>query len=178
MVCSNEGSAQCIVNNLVPDATKKRATLIVRPSYTISILFEQIKNQLDVDKFDILMQTSKTSEEIRFNESDNNKTLADIGIDFSSGQNRTTIKLVPVDSSNEMTQDGEIETYTMKARRSAIVSTAEADSAAVPNPLDGDEHQNESESMKLVDDSNYPIPLFGVSKEFETKTYYPSRCKY
>lgn len=64
MVCSDEGSVQCIISNLMPGATKKKITLLVRPSYTVPQLFNDIKTQLDVDNFEIVMQTSKDGEEV------------------------------------------------------------------------------------------------------------------
>lgn len=64
MVCGDEGSAQCIISNLMPGATKKKITLMVRPSYTVLQLFSDIKTQLDVDDFEIVMQTSKDGEEV------------------------------------------------------------------------------------------------------------------
>lgn len=37
---------------------------MVRPSYTVLQLFSDIKTQLDVDDFEIVMQTSKDGEEV------------------------------------------------------------------------------------------------------------------
>lgn len=64
MVCHDEGSANCIISNMMPGATKKKIILTVRPSYTVSKLFSDIKTQLDVDNFDVLLATSKDSEEV------------------------------------------------------------------------------------------------------------------
>lgn len=183
MVCSDEGSTQCIIVNLMPDAKIKKLTLLVRPSYTVKKLFEDIQRQFDVINFNILIQTSKNSEEIRITES-MNKKLSDIGIDFELQQNRTTIKLVPeLDNiDNNMTQDGEIETFTVKQRRSAIVDTSEADST-VTNPLDDydNAYGNSSSPIAATADDNtspIPLPLFSDGPSYSSKTYYPSRCKY
>lgn len=64
MVCGDEGSVQCIISNLMPGATKKKITLMVRPSNTVPQLFSDIKTQLDVDNFEIVMQTTKDGEEV------------------------------------------------------------------------------------------------------------------
>lgn len=64
MVCGDEGSVQCIISNLMPGATVKKITLMVRPSNTVSQLFSDIKTQLEVDNFEIVMQTSKDGEEV------------------------------------------------------------------------------------------------------------------
>lgn len=175
MVCCDEGSVQCIIFNLMPDATQKKLTLLVRPSYTVSRLFEDIKQQLDVDNFDILMQPARNSAEVRITESEN-RTLSDIGIDFSSRENRATLKLV--EGSSDMTQDGEIEQFTVKQRRSAIVSTSEADST-VPNQPDDDESAlNAWANFTETKSSPIPLPPSGDGpSSYHPKTYYPSRRK-
>lgn len=64
MVCHEEGSAQCVVLNTMPGATTRRITLMVRPSYKVSQLFNDIRNQMQVDNFDVSFQTSKEEEEV------------------------------------------------------------------------------------------------------------------
>lgn len=63
MVCCEEGSAQCIILNMMPGANTKRITLMVRPSNKVSTLFNDIKNQMQVDNFDISLQLGDTEEE-------------------------------------------------------------------------------------------------------------------
>lgn len=63
MVCYDEGSAQCIILNMMPGASTKRITLMVRPSNKVSTLFSDIKNQMQVDNFDISLQTSSSDDE-------------------------------------------------------------------------------------------------------------------
>lgn len=64
MVCYEEGSAQCVVHNTMPGATTKRITLMVRPSYKVSQLFDDIRNQMQVENFDVSLQTHKEEEEV------------------------------------------------------------------------------------------------------------------
>lgn len=64
MVCYEEGSAQCIVLNMMPGAISKRITLMVRPSNKVSTLFNDIKNHMQVENFDISLQTSTEEEEV------------------------------------------------------------------------------------------------------------------
>lgn len=64
MVCCEEGSAQCVVHNTMPGATTKRITLMVRPSYKVSQLFHDIRNQMQVENFDVSLQTHKEEEEV------------------------------------------------------------------------------------------------------------------
>lgn len=64
MVCYDEGSAQCIILNMMPGASTKRITLMVRPSNKVSTLFNDIKNQMQVENFDISLQTSIEEEEV------------------------------------------------------------------------------------------------------------------
>lgn len=91
------------------------------------------------------------------------KTLSEIGIDFSS-KTRTTIKLVPISNSVH--------------RRSAIVS--EADST-LPNPLD-DEELALGASASPVEPTSSPIPLPLFSEEPVTRNHndsislYPCMC--
>lgn len=145
MVCYDEGSAQCIISNMMPGATKMKITLMVRPSYTVVKLFNDIKTQLDVDNFDILLQKSKEAKEIIISEQDD-RTLSEIGIDFSSAKKRTTLKLVPFRSNSQ--------------RRSAIVTANEADST-VPKISDDDELALGA-SASPVESNSPPIilPLF------------------
>lgn len=63
MVCYDEGSAQCIILNMMPGASAKKITLMVRPSEKVSALFNDIKNQMQVDNFDISLQSSASNEE-------------------------------------------------------------------------------------------------------------------
>lgn len=65
MVCYEEGSAQCIILNMMPDAPMKKIILTVRPSNKVSILFNDIKNQMQVENFDISLQTSTEEEEVQ-----------------------------------------------------------------------------------------------------------------
>lgn len=62
MVCYEEGSAQCVILNMMPGAITKKITLMVRPSQKVSTLFNDIKNQMQVDNFDISLQTSPEEE--------------------------------------------------------------------------------------------------------------------
>lgn len=64
MVCYEEGSAQCVVHNTMPGATTKRIILMVRPSYKVSQLFHDIRNQMQVENFDVSLQTQKEEEEV------------------------------------------------------------------------------------------------------------------
>lgn len=64
MVCYDEGSAQCIILNMMPGASTRRITLMVRPSNKISTLFNDIKNQMDVDNFAISLKTNEEEEEV------------------------------------------------------------------------------------------------------------------
>lgn len=64
MVSYEEGSAQCIICNKMPGATKKKITLMVRPSYTVSKLFNDIKTQLDVDNFEVVFQITKSAKQV------------------------------------------------------------------------------------------------------------------
>lgn len=63
MVCCEEGSAQCIILNMMPGANTKRIILMVRPSNKVSTLFNDIKNQMQVENFDISMQLGDREEE-------------------------------------------------------------------------------------------------------------------
>lgn len=64
MVCYEEEDAQCImILNMIPGASTKRITLMVRPSKKVSTLFSDIKNQMQVDNFDISLQASASEEE-------------------------------------------------------------------------------------------------------------------
>lgn len=65
MVCYEEGSAQCVILNMMPDAPMKKIILTVRPSNKVSKLFNDIKNQMQVENFDISLQTSTEEEEVR-----------------------------------------------------------------------------------------------------------------
>lgn len=64
MVCYEEGSTQCVVLNTMPDAPMKKIILTVRPSNKVSKLFSDIKNQMQVENFDISLQTSTEEEEV------------------------------------------------------------------------------------------------------------------
>lgn len=67
MVCYEEESAQCVILNMMPNAQMKKIILMVRPSNKVSKLFYDIKNQLQVENFDISLQTSTEEEEVRTN---------------------------------------------------------------------------------------------------------------
>lgn len=163
---------------------------MVRPSYTVLQLFSDIKTQLDVDDFEIVMQTSKDGEEVFVQPKPekthkNNawislfewqtviteqdaKTLSEVGIDFTSSK-RTTLKLVQP-SSTDLTQ-----------RRSGIVSTSEADWTG-KSALDDDELAlGASASPVEATSSPIPLPLFSeeptsTSHHTETISLYP--CKW
>lgn len=64
MVCYEEGSAQCVILNMMPGAITRKIILTVRPSYKLSTLFNDIKNQMQVDNFDISLQPSSEEEEV------------------------------------------------------------------------------------------------------------------
>lgn len=64
MVCYDEGIAYCIIFNMMPGASTKKITLKVRPSNKVSTLFNDIKNQMQVENFDISLQTSDEEEEV------------------------------------------------------------------------------------------------------------------
>ncbi|XP_055315105.1 ubiquitin carboxyl-terminal hydrolase 47 isoform X3 [Sitodiplosis mosellana] len=159
MVCYDEGSAQCIILNMMPGAITKRIILMVRPSNKVSTLFNDIKNQMQVDNFDISLQTSSPEEEEILISENEDKTLSDIGIDFSS-KKRTTIKLVPINHSMH--------------RRSAIVS--EADST-LPSSLD-DEELALGASASPVEPTSSPIPLPLFSEEPVTRNHNDSISLY
>lgn len=74
MVCNEERSAQCIILNMLPDAQMKKITLTVRPSNKVSKLFSDIKNQMQVENFDISLQMSAEEEEVHMTA---NKTISD-----------------------------------------------------------------------------------------------------
>lgn len=59
-----ERSTLCIILNLMPGATEKKITLMVRPSNTVPQLFGDIRRQLNVDNFEIVMQTTKDGDEV------------------------------------------------------------------------------------------------------------------
>lgn len=63
MVCHDEGSTQCIVLNMMHSGPK-RITLMIRPSNKVSQLIDDIKNQMQVDNFDISVQLAKHQEEV------------------------------------------------------------------------------------------------------------------
>lgn len=130
----------------MPDAPSKKITLLVRPSYTISRLFEDIRRQMDItEKFDILLTTSKDSDEVTITENDN-QTLGNIGIKFTQEKSRTTMKLVPASPTVQL------------KRRSAIVSTSEADST-VTNPSDYDELALGTSASPVEATTSSPIPI-------------------
>lgn len=64
MVCYEEGSAQCVILNMMPGANTKKIILTVRPSNKVSTLFNDIKNQMQVDNFDMSLQISAEEEEV------------------------------------------------------------------------------------------------------------------
>ncbi|XP_031619612.1 ubiquitin carboxyl-terminal hydrolase 47 isoform X2 [Contarinia nasturtii] len=159
MVCYEEGNAQCIhIKNMIPGASTKKITLMVRPSNRVSTLFSDIKNQMQVDNFDISLQTSASEEEEILISENEDKTLSEIGIDFSSTKNKTTIKLVPTSQSVH--------------RRSAIVS--EADSTL---QLD-DEELALGASASPVEPTSSPIPLPLFSEEPVTRNHNDSISLY
>lgn len=88
------------------------------------------------------------------------KTLSEIGIDFSSSKKRTTIKIVPISS--------------LVHRRSAIVS--EADST-LPSSLD-DEELALGASASPVEPTSSPIPLPLFSEEPVTRNHNDSLSLY
>lgn len=186
MVCYEEGSTQCVVLNTMPDAPMRKITLTVRPSNKVSKLFSDIKNQMQVENFDISLQTSTEEEEVNVNSNDcpkiwhslfffcnsslyfvqtvvsenEDKTLSEIGIDFSQAKTRTTIKIVPINS--------------LTHRRSAIVS--EADST-LPSSLD-DEELALGASASPVEPTSSPIPLPLFSEEPVTRNHNDSLSLY
>lgn len=64
MVCYEEGSTQCVILNMMPGAVNKKIILTVRPSYKVSTLFSDIKNQMQVESFDMSLQSSAEEEEV------------------------------------------------------------------------------------------------------------------
>lgn len=88
------------------------------------------------------------------------KTLSEIGIDFSPTKTRTTIKIVPINS--------------LIHRRSAIVS--EADST-LPSSLD-DEELALGASASPVEPTSSPIPLPLFSEEPVTRNHNDSLSLY
>lgn len=65
MVCYDEGSsAQCVILNMMSGAVTSRIILCVRPSYKVCDLFNDIKNQMQVDNFDMSLKTSTEEEEV------------------------------------------------------------------------------------------------------------------
>lgn len=90
------------------------------------------------------------------------KTLSEIGIDFSSTKNHTTIKIVPINS--------------LIHRRSAIVS--EADST-LPSSLDDEELALAlGASASPVEPTSSPIPLPLFSEEPATRNHNDSLSLY
>lgn len=88
------------------------------------------------------------------------KTLSEIGIDFSPTKTRTTIKIVPINS--------------LTHRRSAIVS--EADST-LPSSLD-DEELALGASASPVEPTSSPIPLPLFSEEPVSRNHNDSLSLY
>lgn len=84
MVSFDGRAIMCTICNPLPNASKKKITLMVRASYTVSQLFSDIKTQMDVDNFEV-QWNAVSSEKIIMRESDK-KTLKEVGIDFGSQQ--------------------------------------------------------------------------------------------
>lgn len=59
MVTSEEGSTICILLDSMPDSTQKRQKLLVRPSYKVTELIEDIRRQYSYDSFLLRLQTTK-----------------------------------------------------------------------------------------------------------------------
>lgn len=56
MVTKDENSAICIVLNKLPNAKLNKISLLVRPSYTVAKLFEDIRLQLEInDNFELIL---------------------------------------------------------------------------------------------------------------------------
>lgn len=60
-------SAECIVQNKLPNAKLKKITLKVRPSYTVDKLFSDIRRQLEItDNFILILEREgKTNFEVQ-----------------------------------------------------------------------------------------------------------------
>lgn len=93
MVSFDDRAVPCTICNPTPNATKKKCILIIRSSYTVSKLFNDIKTQMDVDNFEVQLETPRSAGQITLRESD--KTLKEVGIDFNS-QQKLMLTLVPV----------------------------------------------------------------------------------
>lgn len=83
MVSNDEGSTVCIVLDHMPDSQQKRQSLVVRPSYLVLDLLDDIKRQYQYDAFDLKVKTTKDAEPIVLNKH-KGKTLLEVGLKFTS----------------------------------------------------------------------------------------------
>lgn len=82
MVSNDEGSTVCIVLDRMPDSQQKRHSLVVRPSYRVVDLLDDIKRQYQYDAFDLTFTTTKDAEPIVLN-NHKGKTLREAGLKFT-----------------------------------------------------------------------------------------------
>uniref|UniRef100_A0A336ME11 Ubiquitin carboxyl-terminal hydrolase 47 n=1 Tax=Culicoides sonorensis TaxID=179676 RepID=A0A336ME11_CULSO len=82
MVSSDEGSTVCIVLDHMPDSQQKRQLLIVRPSYLVVDLLDDIKRQYQYHTFDLKLKTTKDADSIILNNF-KGKTLLEAGLKFT-----------------------------------------------------------------------------------------------
>lgn len=66
MVTADEGSTICIVLDSMPDSTQKRQKLMVRPSYKVTELLDDIRRQYSYDSFLLRLQTTKEARPVSY----------------------------------------------------------------------------------------------------------------
>lgn len=88
MVSNDEGSSVCIVLDLMPDSQEKRHLRVVRPSYRVVDLLDDIKRQYQYETFDLKLKTTKDAEPIDLNKH-KGKTLLEVGFKFTKEYRNT-----------------------------------------------------------------------------------------
>lgn len=138
MVSADEGSTVCILLDLMPDSQQKRQLLVVRPSYRVIDLLDDIKRQYQYDAFDVRLQTTKEADAIILNHY-KGKTLIEAGIKFEPNYRNTLV----------------IERQKKKHKTNAMESTTTTNGSTMnANSTTNGDHNNGTTDHVLVDDGN------------------------
>ncbi|KAJ6641819.1 Ubiquitin carboxyl-terminal hydrolase 47 [Pseudolycoriella hygida] len=93
MVLLDEDYTICTIRNTIENSEIKKLSLTVRPSYTVSKLYSDVRTQLDINDFTLVLENLPSASHIPLSLKEN-KTLGEAGIVFKKAH-RNIILVLP-----------------------------------------------------------------------------------
>lgn len=153
MVSNDEGSTVCIVLDHMPDSQQKRHLLIVRPSYLVVDLLDDIKRQYQYDAFDLKLKITKDAEPIVLNKH-KGKTLLEVGLKFTSKDRN----ILMIDKPGQQTQTSDTEQSIVKKKKKPEAmnltglnnNTTNGTASSVTTNMNGDSEKMAGETQETT----------------------------